>query len=258
MSLQRLAYWRYVPSHFDGGSEHATRFCEIRSSPRPNRAGLVCRRWSPSRGRNGSELHGRHHHRWLDMGLRIWSKSCCGRPPESRKPKKVRKLCSKVKDMLIVFDVEVTVHSDYVPQYQTVIQHYCVEVLKWLRLAVCRKRPKKREPHLWPQHHENVPADKVHSVQFPIFKKILAFLSFSNHPDMASCDFGCFLTLRSHEKERDPTTLTPSQGIRRNTLAVLRKSHSKIFPTLTEPLALLDSFRSSLFWSGLTVCICKK
>ena len=30
---------------------------------------LVCRHQTPLRGRNGSELHGRHHHRWWDMGL---------------------------------------------------------------------------------------------------------------------------------------------------------------------------------------------
>ena len=71
--------------------------------------------------------------------------------------------------MLIVFDVEGIVYSDYVPQYKTMNRHYYIEVLKRLRLAVCRKRPKKREPRLGPLHHENVPADKAHSVQFTFF-----------------------------------------------------------------------------------------
>lgn len=37
---------------------------------------LVCRHQTPLRGRNGLELHGRHHHRWRDMGL--WTLSWKG------------------------------------------------------------------------------------------------------------------------------------------------------------------------------------
>jgi hypothetical protein len=39
--------------------------------------------------------------------------------------------------------MEGTLHYVYVPEGETVNQHYYVEVLKRLRLAACFKRPKK-------------------------------------------------------------------------------------------------------------------
>jgi hypothetical protein len=65
----------------------------------------------------------------------------------------------------VFFDMEGIVHYEYVPENQTVNQHYYVEVLKRLRLAVCRKRPKKRQSCAWALHHDNAPAHTVHSVQ---------------------------------------------------------------------------------------------
>jgi hypothetical protein len=61
--------------------------------------------------------------------------------------------------------MEGAVHYEYVPEGETVNQHYCVEVLKRLRLAVCRKRPKKRESRAWALHHGNASAHTAHSVQ---------------------------------------------------------------------------------------------
>jgi hypothetical protein len=57
-------------------------------------------------------------------------------------------------------------HHEYVPEGQTVNQHFYVEALKLLRLAVCRKRPKKREYRAWDLHHDNASAHTAHSVQF--------------------------------------------------------------------------------------------
>jgi hypothetical protein len=70
---------------------------------------------------------------------------------------------------------------EYVPEGQTVNQHYCVEDLRRLRLALCRKRPKKRESRAWALHHDNAPAQTAHSFQ-ALFWQIMAFLWFSNHP----------------------------------------------------------------------------
>ena len=58
-------------------SEHAMHFCEIRSScPHLRAKGTrsVWRHWSPSRGKNRSELHGKHYHRWLDWDWPLVSK----------------------------------------------------------------------------------------------------------------------------------------------------------------------------------------
>jgi hypothetical protein len=64
---------------------------------------------------------------------------------ESPRPTKGNQVCSKVKHILIFFYIEGLVHHEYIPEGQVVNQHYCFEVLKLLRLAVCCKRPKKWE-----------------------------------------------------------------------------------------------------------------
>jgi hypothetical protein len=58
-----------------------------------------------------------------------------------------------------------TVRYEHAPESQAVNQDYCVEVLKRLRLAVCRKRPKKRESRAWVLRHDNAPVHTVHTVQ---------------------------------------------------------------------------------------------
>jgi hypothetical protein len=78
--------------------------------------------------------------------------------------------------MLIGFEVEGTVHFNYVPLHQTVNHHYCVEVLKLLRFAVSHKRPKKQVSRVWALHHDNAPADEAHSAEVFFLKKMLTFL----------------------------------------------------------------------------------
>jgi hypothetical protein len=73
---------------------------------------------------------------------------------------------SQMKTMLITFfDIKgATIHFDFIPQGQTVNQAYYVEILKWLREAMRRKRPK-LQPNDWILHHNNAPADKALPVQ---------------------------------------------------------------------------------------------
>jgi hypothetical protein len=66
-----------------------------------------------------------------------------------------------MKKMLIsFFNVWGFVHFEFIPQGQTVSQAYYVEIMKWLREALCRKGPE-----LWPSdwilHHDSAPAHKV-------------------------------------------------------------------------------------------------
>ena len=61
----------------------------------------------------------------------------------SPRPKKARRLKSNVKTMLIsFFDANGIVHSEFVPNGQTVNQAFHLQVLKRLRDAVRRKCPK--------------------------------------------------------------------------------------------------------------------
>jgi hypothetical protein len=74
-------------------------------------------------------------------------------------------------------------------QGQTVNQHFYLQVLKRLTLAVFRKRPQKWAEGARALHHDNAPAHTAHSIQV-----FLAFLSFSNHPTPLTwlrVTFGC-------------------------------------------------------------------
>lgn len=62
--------------------------------------------------------------------------------PGSPHPKKAHQLKSNLKTMLICFfDIKGIIHSEFVPQSQTVNQPFYLVVLKRLRRSVARKRP---------------------------------------------------------------------------------------------------------------------
>ena len=60
----------------------------------------------------------------------------------SPRPKKARHVRSNVKAMLITFfDFRGMIHREWVPQGQTVNQHFYLEVVKRLRENIRKKRP---------------------------------------------------------------------------------------------------------------------
>jgi hypothetical protein len=62
---------------------------------------------------------------------------------------------SQMKVLLITFfDIKSIVHFEFIPQAQTVIQAYYVEILIWLHEAVHRKRPE-LWPSNWILHHDS-------------------------------------------------------------------------------------------------------
>jgi len=106
-------------------------------------------------------------------------------------PKKARRAKSNVKTMLIsFFDANGIVHTEFVPNGQTVNQTFYLQVLKRLRDAVRRKRPE-----LWQSgecwlHHDNAPAHKALSVkQFLTKNSMTQLLHPTYSPDLAPCDF---------------------------------------------------------------------
>jgi histone-lysine N-methyltransferase SETMAR len=89
----------------------------------------------------------------------------------SPRPKKVRMSKSKIKTMLIVFfDIQGIIMTQYVPPGQTVNQTYYIELLTKLRGKIRRKRPE-----LWKNgsilHQDNAPAYNALSVQQFLAKK---------------------------------------------------------------------------------------
>ena len=111
--------------------------------------------------------------------------------PDVPRPKKARQSRSHVKSMqFIFFNCEGVVHYDFAPRRQTINKRYYVEVLKGLRDAVIRKRPRFWSSGDWLLHHDNAPAHSSYLVQQFLAKhKIVQLLQPPYSPDIASCDF---------------------------------------------------------------------
>ncbi|VVC33870.1 Transposase, type 1 [Cinara cedri] len=81
--------------------------------------------------------------------------------PESPRIKKARMSKSKFKAMLIVFfDINGIVMTEWVPEGQTVNQIYYLSVLATLRERIRKKRPELWKNNSWFLHQDNAPAHK--------------------------------------------------------------------------------------------------
>ena len=113
-------------------------------------------------------------------------------------PKKSRMQRSQVKVMLITFfDHQGMVHHEFVPQGQTVNQHFYKEVLTRLVNKICQKRRASGAGKTWILHHDNAPAHTALSVkQFLVSKEITTLHHPPYSPDLAPCDFFLFPKLK--------------------------------------------------------------
>ena len=118
--------------------------------------------------------------------------------PDEPRPKKARQSRSHVKSMLIIFfDCEGVVHYEFAPRGQTINKEYYVEVLKRLRDAVRRKRPRFWSNGDWLLHHDNAPAHSSNLVQqFLVKHKIVQLRQPPYSPDIAPCNFSMFPKLK--------------------------------------------------------------
>jgi len=109
-------------------------------------------------------------------------------------PKKARQVKANVQKMLIYFFyANGIVHSEFVPNGQTVNQAFYLQVLKHLHGAVRRKRPELWQSGEWWLHHDNAPAHKALSVkQFLTKNSMTQLLHPPYSPDLAPCDFFLF------------------------------------------------------------------
>ena len=119
--------------------------------------------------------------------------------PNSPRPKKARMSKSKIKTMLITFfDQKGLVHHEFVPQGQTVNQHFYQEVLKRLNDRVRRCRPALWKNKSWMLHHDNAPAHTALSTRQLLANKQVTVLDHPPYsPDLAPCDFWLFPKLKS-------------------------------------------------------------
>jgi len=96
---------------------------------------------------------------------------------------------SKIKSMLICFfDNQGIIHKEFVPQGQTVNQHFYKEVFERLRKRVIRVRPNIRV-----MHYDNAPCHTAISInQFLATKNIPVGPQPPYAPDLSPCDFFLF------------------------------------------------------------------
>ena len=82
-------------------------------------------------------------------------------------------------------------HYKFAPRGQTINEEYYVEVLKILRDAVRRKRPRFGSSGDWLLHHDNAHSSNLVQ-QFSAKYKIVELRQPPYSPDIAPCDFWMF------------------------------------------------------------------
>ena len=117
--------------------------------------------------------------------------------PSSPQPKKVHKVCSNIKSMLIIFlDIRGIVHKEFVPPGQTVNGKFYCEVLRQLRENVKQKRPEMWKNGNWLLHHGNAAAHTSLVREFLTKKNMTTVPHPAYSPDLAPCDFYVFLKMK--------------------------------------------------------------
>jgi hypothetical protein len=106
-----------------------------------------------------------------------------------KRPKKSHMSKSHMKKMPTpFFNIRCAVHSEFIPQGQTVNQDYYVEILKWLREAMHRKRPELWFNN-WILHHDIFQLTQHSVKQFLAQKSITEMEHLTYSPNLALNDF---------------------------------------------------------------------
>ena len=105
----------------------------------------------------------------------------------------------KFKAMLIVFfDINGILMTEWIPEGQTVNQTYYLSVLATLREWVRKKRPELWKNNSWILHQDNAPAHNALSVKRYLADKRTPVLQHASYlPDLAQCDFFLFPKIKA-------------------------------------------------------------
>ncbi|UYV79398.1 hypothetical protein LAZ67_17002471 [Cordylochernes scorpioides] len=116
----------------------------------------------------------------------------------SNKQEKAKMFKSKLKCLLItLFHVKGLVHYEFVPECQTINQHYYLDVLRHLREPVRQKRHEKWHQENWLLHHDNARPHTAVTVQLYLAKHGIALLPTPPYsPDLLPTTFSFTLKLK--------------------------------------------------------------
>jgi histone-lysine N-methyltransferase SETMAR len=122
---------------------------------------------------------------------------CSGKQLTLQDQKKTRMSKSKIKTMLVVFfNIQGIIMTQYVPPSQTVNQTYYIELLTKLRGKIRRKRLELWK-NGWILHQHNAPVHNALLVwQFLAKKQVPVLHHVPYSPDLAPCDFFLFPKLK--------------------------------------------------------------
>ena len=99
--------------------------------------------------------------------------------------------------LTIFFDVRDIVHSEFLPQGQTINQQVYKEILQLLLHSVHKKRRELWQDKSWLLHHDNAPAHNALSIrQFLAEKNITVLEQPPCSPDLALCVLFLFHKLK--------------------------------------------------------------
>ena len=127
----------------------------------------------------------------------------------------------KFKAMLIVFfDINGIVMTEWVPEGQTVNQTYYLSVLATLRERVRKKRPELWKNNSWILHQDNAPAHNALSVKRYLADKRTPVLQYAPYsPDLAPCDFFLFPKIKAVLKG---TRFESMEAVKQKTADILK------------------------------------
>lgn len=148
------------------------------------------------------------------------------------KPKKPRQSRSKVKVMLIVFfDWQGVVHSEFLPEGQTVTKEYYLAVMKRLREKIRQKRPELWENNSWILHHDNAPSHTSIMVREFLAKNSTKTIDQAPYsPDTAPADFFLFPKLKLPLRGRRFESIEDiKQNSRKELMAIPKSAYKECF-----------------------------
>lgn len=122
--------------------------------------------------------------------------------------------------LIIFFDINGIVMTEWVSEDQTVNQTYYLKVLATLQEQICKKRPTLLKNKSWILYHDKPAYNALCVERYLAARGIPAFKHTTDSPDLAPCDFFLFPKIKCTLKPRE-TQFASMEEIRQKSEAIL-------------------------------------